>query len=118
MKILIESVPEGSHDFRIWSELPQSDGDNGEPYQVTGAYHRIDDKTCEIARVLGDLSNEVNIQIGIGAISLGYEVAVFHRSMGGLATRWAELVKSDDGMDYYRVDLMKALEIYKKRGAE
>jgi hypothetical protein len=118
VKILIEPVPEGSHDFRIWAEIPQSDGDNGEPYQVTGSYHHIDKDTCEVARVLGELSNEVNIHIGLGAIQLGYKKLVFHRSMGGLATRWAELIRRDDGMAYYRVDLVKALEIYKQRGAQ
>lgn len=116
MKILIEPVPEGSHDFRIFADIPQSPGDNGEPYQVSGSYHRIDDETCEVCRVLGDLSNEANIQIGLGAIGLGYRYLIFKRSVGGLATRWAELVRKDGVMDYYRVDLKKALEIYEMRG--
>ena len=118
MKILIDAVPTGSHDFRIWTDLPQSDGDNGEPYQVTGSYHRLDDQTCEICRVLGELSDEVNVQIGLGAIELGYTYAEFHRSMGGLATRWATMVRRNDGMDYYRVDLLGALDIYTQRGAD
>ena len=118
MKILISSVPEDSHDFRIWTDLPQSDGDNGEDYQVTGAYHRIDEDTCEIARVLGQLSDEINILIGLGAVQLGYRYLEFHRSLGGLVSRWATLVKREDGMDYYRVDLDEAVKIYEKRGTE
>ena len=115
MKIQITPVPPGSHDFRIWVDLPQSDGDSGEPYQVTGAYRRIDSMTCEVSRVLGSLSNEVNIQIGLGAIKLGYRWIEFHRSMYGMATRWATLSQRSNGMDYYRVDLHKALAIYGKQ---
>lgn len=115
MKILATPIPDGSHGVRVWVEVPPGDTDTGEPYQFACNLLHLSDTHCEVAQAIGDLSNDIAIAIGLQAIELGYRNLSFHRSMGGLATRWATLTRRANGMDYYEVDLGKALKIYKER---
>src|SRR6056297_2437418 len=107
MKIIATPIPKGSHGVRVWINLPPGLKDTGEDYDFACNLVHVDKKTCKIAQAKGKLNNEVAIEIGLKAIALGYKVLKFHRSMGGLATRWATLVRSEDGMDYYIVDLVQ-----------
>jgi hypothetical protein len=115
MKLLTTPIPDGSLGVRVWLDLPEGDTDTGEPYQFACNLCRYSDEMCEVTQAIGELSNEVAIMIGLKAIEMGYSYLTFHRSMDGLATRWATLTRRKDGMDYYTVDLMQALEVYEGR---
>ena len=118
MRLLATPIPDGSHGVRVWVGLSPGDVEpKGDPYQFACNLCHISDDLCEVSQAIGDLSNEVAVLIGLKAHELGYKRLTFRRSMGGLATRWATLTTRKDGMDYYTVDLDRALAIYREREA-
>ncbi|QIB67186.1 hypothetical protein [Kineobactrum salinum] len=116
MEITSTPIRDKSNAFRVFFDKALTADGRPAPIDVVGLLEHVDDDVCEVTLTKGDLSNEVNIEIGLEAIRLGYKKLEFHRSMGGLATRWATLVRRADGMDYYHVDLEKAVKTYEMRG--
>jgi hypothetical protein len=117
MKLVVEPIPEGSHGIRVWNNLPPGDElpPDKDDYSFACNLKHIDAKVCEVAQAVGDMTSETVVRIGLAAIRLGYETLIFQRSVGHFATRWAEYSHTEDGLDHYKVDLKKALEIYKRR---
>jgi hypothetical protein len=117
MKLVVTPIPENSHGIRVWNELPAGNELPLEkiPYQFACNLNHVDSDTCEVAQAVGDMTSETVIRIGLTAMELGYKFLIFQRSVGHFATRWAEYSHTEDGLDHYKVDLKKALEIYKAR---
>ena len=117
MRTVAVPIPDKSHGIRVWDQLPESSEvpKNKEPYDFVCVLKHIDDSTCEVTHAMGDLSNEVSIAIGQKAFDLGYEKLLFCRSSGGPASRWATFLRSEDGLDYYEVDLKRTMDYYLKR---
>jgi len=117
MRVIASPIPDGSHGVRVWihessgPDEPESKAD----YDFACNLNRVSDTECYISQAIGDLSDEAAILIGVEAYRLGYRLLTFRRSAGGKATRWATYSHTDDGMDYYYVDLVKAMSAYEGR---
>jgi|GEM_PF-3158456 len=46
---------------------------------------------------------------------MGYHTMRFAVTAGGFVSRWAVYEETRNGMDYYRVDLVKAIALYEGR---
>lgn len=116
VKIVTTPIPEGSFSILVWHSLDDSSGEipsDKRPYDFCCNLNRIDAETCEVARAMGNLTNEVSIAIGRQAIALGFRRLTFFRSAGGPATHWAKFIETRDGLDYYEVDLIAAQALFK-----
>lgn len=116
MKILASKIPEGSHGIRVWPDLPPGDTDTGEPYAFSCNLAHVAPGVCAVEQGQGELTDAIVVEVGLKAIALGYTRLSFHRTSGGPATRWARLVKTEGGFDYYEVDLIRARAAYQGRG--
>lgn len=107
MHLDFEEIVEGSGCYIIR-------GFRGEPYKtdidLVAFLKNLGAGVCEIAAAKGDLTIEGNARIGLKVIDLGYRVLQFYALKGTSVTRWAERVGSDAVFDYYRVDLIEAME--------
>lgn len=115
MRIIAVPLPEHSHGVRVWSSLNALDElplDKAS-YDFCCNLIRVDDQTCEVAQAMGKLTDEVAVALGMKAIELGYKKLTFARSAGGPATHWATKVGTHDGLDYYQIDLIGALNAIK-----
>lgn len=108
MRVIAVEIPSKSHGIRVWPELEPGLElpEDKSPYSFACNLVHIDENTCEVTQAIGDFSNEVAIGIGLKAIELGYTQLIFCRSQGGPATRWATYLKTDNGLDYYQVNLV------------
>ena len=105
MDLSWKDIPEGSELLRGFNkELNASDID------LVLVLANLGGGVCEIWGAKGELSNETNIEIGLHAFLRGYRVLQFHALKGKQVSRWAELIGSDDTFDYYRVDLISAVD--------
>lgn len=111
MRILATPIPSKSHGIRVWHNLEPGDclPENKEAYSFACNLLHIDDVTCEVAQAIGKFNNEIAIQLGIKAVELGYRKLIFGRATGRAATRWAEFTHTENGLDYYAVDLEAAV---------
>jgi hypothetical protein len=105
-----ELIPDGSYGIRIYIK-DRVEGYTGDYDTVCVLYH-LSQYECEVGLTKGELTEEMNIRIGLYAIEIGYKWLHFHRSEGGVATRWAKKVKTVHGFDYYTVDLVAAQGVY------
>lgn len=105
MKLLIEPVPHGSHAFRGWRDVPPGDHDTGEPIDVVGLIQRISGDECKIAMTKGELTRGMLLLLVDKARLLGYQKLIFARAGTGAISRWATLVRCEDGLSVYEVDL-------------
>lgn len=111
MRLIVTLIPDKSHGIRVWSSLNSLDElplDKAS-YDFCCNLLRVDDTTCEVAQAMGKLTDEVAIALGMKAIEIGYKRLTFARSAGGPATRWATRIGTHDGLDYYTIDLIEAL---------
>ena len=115
MKIVISQIPNGSHELSIWPDLPDSDADTGEPIVTVCNLHHLSQDECVVTKAHGELSDAINVEIGLKAHALGYKVLHFKVSAGTPVSHWAVFEKTVNGMDFYRVDLDKAIALYEGR---
>lgn len=108
MKVTVTQVRDSSHGVRVWLNEDDGTPDSGAEIDAMALIEPLNQYECEVTLTKGELNDEANIRIGLEALALGYRVLHFHRSAGGPASRWATYVKTVDGMDYYRVDLLDA----------
>lgn len=111
MKILVTPILPDSQGFRVWLDRAANDAPEalGEAYHVVGVYEPVGPDTCRIGYTMGDLSNDVNIGLGLQAYELGYRYLAFHVKQGTKVSRHAEFLRSDSNFDYYRTDLEAAI---------
>ena len=123
MKVTAKEIPCGSYEIRVWLNEEGTEGDSGADVDTMGVLTPVVGDpdidggllyTADLGLVMGVLTDDVNISIALKVIELGYKHLTFHRTSGGKATRWATLVKQENGMDYYHVDLLAQLEKYKR----
>jgi hypothetical protein len=67
------------------------------------------DDGVECHFVKGELSDEINAMIGLKAYEMGYKMFYFSRPCNDNASRWANFIKTEDGLDYYSIDLEASL---------
>ena len=115
MRVITTPIPAGSHEIAIWTGLAPSDVDTGEQIDTVCNLHRISETECEVTKAHGDLSDAINVEIGLRARSMGYHTMRFAVTAGGFVSRWAVYEGTRNGMDYYRVDLVKAIALYEGR---
>lgn len=113
MRIIESPIPPGSHELAIWPDLPDSDTDTGEPIVTVCNLHHLSQYECVVTKAHGELSDDINIAIGLKAYAMGYKVLHFKVSQGAGVSHWAVYGKTVGGMDYYRVDLCDAVAIYR-----
>ena len=118
MRVINKPIPPGSHELAVWVDLPPSETDTGEPIDIVCNLIRVSDTECEVTKAKGNLSDDVNIALGLMAESMGYTVMRFAVAAGGPSSRWAKYEYTRYGMDYYRVDLDEAVKLYEKRGTQ
>ena len=109
MRLVATPIPDGSHELAIWPHLPPGDTDTGEDIVTVCNLHRITERECMVTKAHGELSDEINVEIGIKAIALGYELLQLKVRKGTQVSRWLTYWKTEDGMDFYTCDLMRAL---------
>lgn len=112
MRILTNQIKPGTLGVRVWPDLPPGDTDTGEPYPFSCLFTPKSKRVCWIEQAQGDMTSEIVVELGLLALSLGYEWIEFCRTERGPATRWATLVTNRDGMDYYEVYLPRAVAQY------
>lgn len=113
MKIVEFPIPPGSHELAIWIDLPDSDTDTGEPIDTVCNLHHLSQHECVVTKAKGELSDEVNVAIGLKAYAMGYKVMHFKVPAGSKVSRWSVYEKTVNGMDFYRVDLVEAVALYR-----
>jgi hypothetical protein len=118
MRVINTPIPPGSHELAVWVDLPPSETDTGEPIDIVCNLIRVSDTECEVTKAKGNLSDDVNVAIGLMAARMGYTVMRFAVAAGGTSSRWAKYEYTRYGMDYYRVDLNEAIRLYEKRGTQ
>ena len=118
MRVINTLTPPGTREIAVWADLPASDVDTGEIIDVVCNLWPVTETECLITKAKGDLSDAVNIAIGLAARELGYEVMRFTAAEGQQVSRWAKYEYTRYGMDYYRVDLDEAVKLYEKRGTQ
>lgn len=108
MRIVVTPIPNKSYGVRVWPNLEDSKElpEDKRSYTFACNLIHVDDDTCEVTQAMGEFSNEIAIQLGLKAIELGYKILTFSRSTGGPVTRWATYIKTENGLDYYQVDLI------------
>jgi hypothetical protein len=113
VRIIEYPIPPGSHELAIWPDLPDGDTDTGEPIHTVCNLHHLSQYECVATKASGDLSDDINVAIGLKAHAMGYKVLHFKVKLGTKVSRWAKYVKTVGGMDFYRVDLEPAIELYR-----
>jgi hypothetical protein len=113
MRVVETPIPAGSHELAIWPNLTDSDTDTGEPIVTVCNLHRLSQHECIVTKAHGELSDEINIAIGLKAYTLGYRTMHFKVAHGSPASHWAKFEKAVNGMDFYRVDLVEAIEVHR-----
>lgn len=109
MRIIATQIPDGSHELAIWPYLPPGDVDTGEEITTVCNLHRISDDICMVTKAHGDLSDEINVSVGLKALSLGYKFLQIKVRSGVKVSRWMTYWKTEDNMDYYKCNLEQAL---------
>ena len=86
--------------------------ENGDPYRVTLNVHKAydDTKAAVVEGAIGDLDDETNIEIGAELLNQGYHRLYFKTQQGRKVTRYAELIKTEGGFDYWKVDMLKVAQ--------
>lgn len=110
MRLTANLLQTGSYAVRIWPDAPPGIGWAPGPYGTVCVIEPLTQDECQIAPCRGVLNNEINIALGIKCLSLGFKVMHFSVEEGMKVTRWAEYTKTEDGMDFYMVDLIKTAE--------
>ena len=118
MRVIETPIPAGSHELAIWPDLPDSDTDTGEPIGTVCNLHHLSQDECVVTKAHGELSDAINVDIGLKAHALGYKVLRFKVSAGTPVSHWATFEKTVNGMDFYRVDLVKAIAQYEEQYEE
>lgn len=106
MRLIASRIPPGSHEVAIWSDLPPGAVDEGQPIDVVCNILHMNQYECIVTHALGDLSDEVNVAIGLKCIALGYRLMHFSVSCGTKPSHRAKFQKTAGGMDWYTVDLL------------
>lgn len=106
MRVIASRIPAESHEIAVWPDLPPGDEDTGEDIGVVCNLHHLNHHECMVTKAKGDLSEEVNVQIGLKALALGYQVMHYCVRAGAPSSRHARYVKTANGMDFYTVDLV------------
>ena len=110
MRIIASRIPPGSHEVAIWTELPPGDVDEGQAIDTVCNIIRMNQYECIVTHALGDLSDEVNVAIGLKCIELGYRLMHFAVTEGTKHSHRGKLQKTAQGMDWYTVDLLAEAE--------
>ena len=114
MQIEAEKIPQGSYCIRVWHDSKQYYGD----YDVVATLLPRGDGLAEVGFTMGNLTNDVNIAIGLKAYELGFKKLRICVSHGHKVSRWAIFSHSDDKFDYYNVDLVAAVDYYTHNGSK
>lgn len=105
MKLLLTDVPEGSHAFRGWFDVPAGDTDTGEAIDVVGLLERVDKDTCRVAMTKGRLSRGMLQLLVWRAKELGYSTLYFSRSIDMSLRHFAEKEEQNGNFTTWKVDL-------------
>jgi hypothetical protein len=70
----------------------------------------IGEGVCEVWGAFGDLSDDINIKIGLVALGHMFKRMDFQAVKGSRVTRYATWIRSDELFDYYTVDLIATAE--------
>jgi hypothetical protein len=99
-------IPWGSYELRVFAGEDVPDESDIETVLVL---ENRGDGVCEMALAHGHLYDEANVLIGLKAWELGFKVLEFSALKGKTVSRWAELVRTTDKFDFYRVDIEAAI---------
>lgn len=99
-----EELPKGSVMLRGYYGLK----DFGDNIDLVGVIINEGSGVGVISGLHGQLTNEMMVQIGSKAWSLGFKTLKFHRTKGGKAARWGRFTHDDDHFDYYIIDDLAA----------
>lgn len=111
MRVVFTPIPANSFAVRVWRDVPPGDEfpEDKSNYQFACNLHHIDDDTCDSSLAIGEFDNDMAIAIGVKLAELGYKKLLLSRPHGHKATRWAEFSHTENGLDYYAVDLEAAM---------
>jgi len=101
----VDRLPTGSYALCVFSDgVDQATAD----IEAVLVLRNLGNGVCEAAHAHGELSDEVNIQIGLKAMELGFDVMRFRVVRGHKASRHAEFVRTNGVHDFYMIELAKA----------
>ena len=94
-----EDIPAGSHKVYVWK-----DGEYGQPYDLACIFQPFRDGGL-VCGAIGHLTRPIILALIEYAKRCNYPCMYFSRAYGGKFTRFAQYAFSEDGLDYYRIDL-------------
>lgn len=106
MRLIGSRIPPESEEIAIWIDLDPSAEDTGEEIDTVCNLHHLNQHECRVTKAKGVLSDEVNVAIGLYALSKGYHVMHYEVAAGSKSSRRGVYQKTINGMDYYIVDLV------------
>jgi hypothetical protein len=86
--------------------LPPGNEDERQPIDVVCNIIHMNQYECIVTHAMGDLSDEVNVAIGLEAIRLGYRLMHWAVTHGATHSHRGKFQKTVQGMDWYTVDLL------------
>ena len=107
MRIIVSRIPPGSHEVAIWTGLPPGDEDEGQAIDTVCNIIHMNQYECIVTHAMGDLSDEVNVTLGLKCIELGYRLMHWAVTHGAAHSHRGKFQKTAQGMDWYTVDLLK-----------
>lgn len=90
----------------IWKNLPTGDVDEGQAIDVVCNIIHLNQHECVVTHAMGNLSDAVNVAIGLKCIDLGYRIMHFAVAHNQKASRHGMFQKTAQGLDWYTVDLL------------
>jgi hypothetical protein len=117
VRIIVSRIPPGSHEVAIWTGLQPVCIDEGQPIDVVCNIIHMDQYECIVTHALGDLSDEVNVAIGLKCIELGYRLMHWAVTHGAAHSHRGRFQKTAQGMDWYTVDLIAEAKTLLDSGA-
>jgi hypothetical protein len=102
MQITVTPIPDGSHELRVFD-----DGHDPETAPIDAVCNLLNrgEGVCEVSLAHGHLYDQANIQIGIEAYRLGYDVLRFYATRDIKVTRHATRIGESPNYYFYEIDL-------------
>jgi hypothetical protein len=110
MRLIATRIPARSWQVAIWTGLPPGYIDEGQPIDTVCNILHMNPDECMVTHAMGDLSDEVNVAIGMEAIRHGYKFMHYAVAAGTKSSHRAVYQKTVQGMDWYMVDLLAEAE--------